>query len=209
MRARWRVPRGLGTMQGMSIPPELSPVELHRLLANMIRTGRVEQVRTQSPARCRVQTGDLLTDWVPWVSLAAGGEGQTRTWRSPAINEPCLLLSPGGDLCQAVALLGLFSSDMPQNGQSAQVQRTTYADGACVEYDSELSVLRVHGPKLIKLKSSSQIVLDSDVFVTGRLLVQRSIRANGAVVGAQGVWPPIPRQVPAMAQDQSDQGIAP
>lgn len=210
MRARWRARGAVGNMLHMSATaPEHSPLELYRLLANMIRTGRVVSVRTQSPARCRVQTGDLLTDWVPWVSLAAGGEAQTRHWRAPALDEPCLLLSPGGDLCQAVAVLGLVSSDMPQNGQSEQVQRTTYGDGTCVEYDSELSVLRVHGPKLIKLQSSSQIVLDSDVFVTGKLFVKSSIRADGAVVGAQGVWPPVPRQVPAMTLDRSDQGIAP
>lgn len=124
MRARWRPRVALGTMAGMSDQaPEHSPVELYRLLANLIREGRVEEVRPGRPARCRVRAGELLTNWVPWISLAAGGGQQTRHWRVPAIGEPCLLFAPGGDLGQASALVGSFSEDMPQGAESADVER--------------------------------------------------------------------------------------
>lgn len=102
-------------------------MELHRQLANIAREGRVEQVRTGSPARCRVRTGELLTTWVRWLSLASGGTQQTRHWRAPAVGEPCLLISPGGDLAQAVALVGLISEDMPQASEAGNVERHEFS----------------------------------------------------------------------------------
>lgn len=102
-------------------------MELHRLLSNIAREGRVEQVRTGNPARCRVRTGELLTTWVRWLSLASGGTQQTRHWRAPAVGEPCLLIAPGGDLAQAVALVGLFSEDMPQASESGDVERHDFS----------------------------------------------------------------------------------
>lgn len=110
--------------------PEHSPLELYRLLANMIRKGRVEQVRVGSagdPAACRVRTGDLLTTWVPWMVQAAGGSNQTRHWRTPAKGEPCLLFAPDGDLAQAVALPGIYSSDMPQGAADEDVERHDFS----------------------------------------------------------------------------------
>ncbi|MFC4623073.1 phage baseplate assembly protein V [Comamonas nitrativorans] len=117
-------------MPAMTTTPEHSPLELHRLLANMIRTGRVEHVRvgaSGNPAACRVRTGDLLTTWVPWFAQAAGGSAQTRHWRTPALGEPCLLLAPGGDLAQAVALPGIYSSDMPQGATDEDVERHDFS----------------------------------------------------------------------------------
>ena len=117
--------------------PEHSPLELHRLLANLLRTGRVEQVRVgtaSNPAACRVRTGDLLTTWLPWVAQAAGGSAQARHWRTPALGEPCLLLAPGGDLAQAVVLPGVFSDERPQGSSVAGAFRLDFADTAHIEY---------------------------------------------------------------------------
>lgn len=141
--------------------PELSPVELYRLLANMIRTGRVEQVRTGSaanPARCRVRTGELLTTWVPWVSQAAGGTGQARHWRTPAIGEPCLLLSAGGDLAQAIALPGLFSDDMPQGAASEDVERHDFSSTDFWEHNRPASTLRFEIAAAIELKVGGSVL---------------------------------------------------
>ena len=95
-------------------------------MQNIVRTGRVEAVTTRPP-RCRVRTGELLTDWLPWLTLAAGGVTQTRHWRVPAINEECVLLAPGGDLAQAMVLPGLVCEDMPQNSDAPEVERHNYS----------------------------------------------------------------------------------
>ncbi|WP_286999159.1 MULTISPECIES: phage baseplate assembly protein V [Comamonas] len=185
--------------------PELSPVELYRLLANMIRTGRVEQVRTGSaadPARCRVRTGELLTTWLPWVSPAAGGSGQTRHWRTPAIGEPCLLLAPGGDLAQAVALSGLFSDDMPQGAVSEDVERHDFSESDFWEHNRPASTLRFEIAAAIELKVGASVLhitpegtrlttpnytVDSpDTEFTGAVTVQKLLTFNGGIAGQAG-----------------------
>lgn len=185
--------------------PELSPVELYRLLANMIRTGRVEAVRPGSasdPARCRVRTGELLTTWVPWVSQAAGGSGQTRHWRTPAIGEPCLLLSPGGDLAQATALPGLFSDDMPQGAASQDVERHDFSESDFWEHKRPASTLRFEIAAAIELKVGASVLhitpegttlttpkftVDSaDSTFTGAVTVNGLLTFNGGIAGQAG-----------------------
>lgn len=84
-----------------------SPYEANRRIENLLRLCTVADVRTEHPARCRVQSGQLLTDWLPWLTLRAGGGAAT--WWAPAVGEQCLLLSPGGDLRRGVVLPGLYS----------------------------------------------------------------------------------------------------
>ena len=141
--------------------PEHSPLELHRLLANLIRTGRVDQVRVGTPgnpAACRVRTGDLLTTWVPWFAQAAGGSAQTRHWRTPALGEPCLLLAPGGDLAQAVALPGIYSSDMPQGAFDEDVERHDFSSSDFWQHRRSAGTLVVDIAQAITLNvGSSQL----------------------------------------------------
>ena len=84
-----------------------SPYEASRRIENLLRLCTVAEVRTTHPARCRVRTGQLLTDWLPWLTLRAGATAGT--WWAPEPGEQCLLLSPGGDLRQGVVLPGLYS----------------------------------------------------------------------------------------------------
>lgn len=174
--------------------PELSPVELYRLLANMIRTGRVEQVRTGSaadPARCRVRTGELLTTWVPWVSQAAGGNNQTRHWRIPAIGEPCLLLSPGGDLAQATALPGLFSDDMPQGAASEDVERHDFSELDFWEHNRPASTLRFEIAAAIELKvggSVLHITPEGTTLTTPELTVDSPASTFTGAVSVEGLF---------------------
>lgn len=93
-----------------------SPYEASRRIANLLRLGTVAEVRLVPTARCRVKTGDLLTDWIPWLTLRAGGKDGGSSWWAPAVGEQCLLLSPGGDLLQAIALPGIYSDAMPAPG---------------------------------------------------------------------------------------------
>lgn len=110
------------------------------MMANIVRTGRIDAVDTQA-ARCRVRTGELLTDWLPWLALAAGGTGQARHWRTPAVNEECVLLAPGGDLAQALVLPGLFCADMPQNAAAGEVERHDFSGSDYWEHDRAAGTL--------------------------------------------------------------------
>ncbi len=77
-----------GILAGME-----SVVDLRRLLSNVLRFGTVAEVDL-ARARCRVQSGELLTDFVPWLVPRAG---ETIEWSAPSVGEQVILLSPGGD----------------------------------------------------------------------------------------------------------------
>lgn len=109
-----------------------SLAEINRLLENLIRFGIVAEVQ-HVPPRVKVQTGGMLTTWLPWLAWRAG---ENREWDPPTLNEQVLLLSPSGQLANGVALTGLFSDLITANGDRAGLHRRTYADGAVVEYDS-------------------------------------------------------------------------
>lgn len=158
---RWRSREGLGTIDGMSFDsPDQSPTEQLRMMANIVRTGRVEAVNP-SIARCRIRTGELLTDWLPWLVLAAGGAGQTRHWRVPAIHEECLLLAPGGDLAQAIAIPGLFCEDMPQNAGAEDLERHDFSGSEYWEHN------RAEGALVFNIANSIALqVGDSTLTIT-------------------------------------------
>ncbi|MCW8199298.1 phage baseplate assembly protein V [Verminephrobacter aporrectodeae subsp. tuberculatae] len=92
-----------------------SPYELNRRIENILRAGTVAEVRHGKPARCRVKTGGLLSNWVPFVAGRSGGTA--RMWWPPKVGEQCLLLSPGGDMLRAVAIPGIYSDAMPQGSE--------------------------------------------------------------------------------------------
>ncbi|CDF94175.1 predicted baseplate [Pseudomonas sp. SHC52] len=105
---------------------------LARLIENLIRFGTIAAVQMQPP-RVQVKTGTLTTAWLPWVALRAGAD---REWNPPTVNEQVLLFSPSGQLGNGVALTGLFSDQIPANGDREGLHRVTYRDGTVIEYDS-------------------------------------------------------------------------
>ena len=117
-----------GTIKGMESPitqPE-SPLEIVRRMENLVRMGTIAEVRHSAPARVRVKTGELLTDWLPWFSMRAG---DCRQWWAPTAGEQCMVVSPGGDLRNGAVLLGVFSDGYPQNSDLPEEHRTTWANG--------------------------------------------------------------------------------
>jgi len=60
-----------------------SPYEIIRRLEGLIRTGTIAAVRHARPARCRVKTGNLTTNWIPWLAMRAAGENAS-VWGAPA-----------------------------------------------------------------------------------------------------------------------------
>lgn len=129
-------PRARGTMPGVDQPinQQESPYEAARRVNNVLRLGSVAEVRHAAPARCRVRSGDNLTDWLPWLSLRAGGAADGAAWWPPAVGEQVLLLAPGGDLAQAVVLPGVFSDQRPQGSSTPGACRLDFAADAHLEY---------------------------------------------------------------------------
>ena len=115
-------------MRGMDYP-DISDVI--RRLENLLRAGTIEQV-DHDAALVRVRTGGLLSSWVRAFARRAG---VVREWSPPSIGEQCLLLSPGGDIANGYALVGLYCDDHPANDNRANTEATLHPDGTLVEYD--------------------------------------------------------------------------
>lgn len=76
--------------------------EASRRISNAIRYGVVKEADYENALiRLELQDGELLTDWIPWITLRAGGD---KFWWAPEEGEVMMLLSPSGELANAVAL---------------------------------------------------------------------------------------------------------
>lgn len=112
--------------------------EILRRLANVVRLGTVAEVDLDA-ARVQVQydtdaDGDpLLSAWLPWLTGRAGAD---RTWWAPTVGEQVVVLAPGGELPQAVALPALYRDDHPAPADEASKHVTRYVDGIRIEVDT-------------------------------------------------------------------------
>lgn len=170
--------RAVAILRGMTDIAALS-----RLIENLIRLGTIAEVdhgslQDKRPARVRVQSGDLLTGWLPWAALRAG---TTRDWDPPTVGEQVLVLSPSGQTAQGIAITGLFSALIPANGDRAGLHRRTYPDGAVVEYDSEAHQLLATLPAggRVEIVAPGGFKLQGDVDIDGLVTVTRDVVAAG------------------------------
>ena len=75
--------------------------DLPRQSNNQIRIGTVAVVDL-ARGLCRVQAGEIQTDFVPWFVPRAGAVIE---WSAPSVGEQVLLLSPGGDVSGAASIV--------------------------------------------------------------------------------------------------------
>ncbi|MEW5251203.1 phage baseplate assembly protein V [Microbulbifer sp. 2201CG32-9] len=158
-----------------------SHTQLYRLLANLIRLGTIVEVQHRE-ARCRVQSGELATAPLRWISLRAGA---TTQWDPPAIGEQVLLLSPGGDLQQGLVLRGLYSQANPAPDNVGTSHLVRYPDGAEIRYDHEAHQLTATLPE----DGSAAITAGGGMTLNGPLTVNGDTRIVGAtqIEGATGI----------------------
>lgn len=130
--------------------------ELERRLNQMLRIGIVAEADYDA-ARVRVESGGLLTDWLPWLTQRAMAD---RSWWAPGVGEQVLVISPCGDIGQGVVLPAIYQDAASAPAADPHVHRHVYADGAEIEYDSGASVLRA------TLPGSAHVVATDEVTVT-------------------------------------------
>jgi phage baseplate assembly protein V len=131
--------------------------ELYRLLCNLVRTGVVAEIDL-ARQRCRVTSGKLTTDWIPWLASRAG---KSRTWWAPSVGEQVILLAIGGELDTAFVLPAVYSDDFPAPSASAEALHMTFSDGAVIEYEPETGALSATGIKSADIQASDSITAES------------------------------------------------
>lgn len=167
----------------------MNPNETNRQIANLIRKGTIAEL-DHAAARCRVTSGELTTNWLPWCAIAAG---TTIDWNPPTVGEQVILLAPGGDLADAVVLRGLYSETAEPPSQSEHTHTTKYPDGAVIEYDHEQHKLTATfpegahvllvAPETVEIRTTVLTVIASEsvTFDTPNAIVTGDLQVDGAI----------------------------
>lgn len=159
--------RARGTLAGMDTQADIS-----RRLENLIRLGTIAAV-DPGTARCRVSTGGLETEWLPWLAQRAGTD---RDWNPPSAGEQCLVICPSGDPAVGVVLLGIYSDSAPANDNSLDRRRTTYRDGAVIEYDTATHALRA----VLPAGGTAELIADGGIRIVGDITHQGDYMQTGS-----------------------------
>lgn len=129
-----------------------------------VRLGTVTQF---DATRCRVRVrvagdGDaaVRTGWLPWATWAAG---HLKVWSPPAVGEQCMVLSPSGDMAQAVALPAVFaqSGEFPAPSDNPLHTLLAWDDGAYVRYERDTHRMFMHAPAEVHLTAGERIKINA------------------------------------------------
>lgn len=165
----------------MDIQTQLA--DLARRVANMIRTGRVAEVDYAGP-RVRVQSGDLLTEWLPWQTRRAGN---TRTWDPPTVGEQVMILSPSGEPAAGIVIPALYCQDHPAPDASPNTHVVEFPDGAVISYNHASGALVANGIKTGLVQASEQVTCDTPhTIFTGAVTVQGLLTFLSGMNGTGG-----------------------
>jgi phage baseplate assembly protein gpV len=160
-----------------------------RRLAGLVRVGRVAETTGD---KVRVDIGEIRTHWIPVLAPAAGA---MRAWSPPSVGEQVLVLAPGGEPDQAVALAGIYSAASPAPSQDLEETRIEWEDGAAVSYHrgAKRMTIDLPGGKLNILAPGGvtiigDVTVDGDVIARGISLIEHI--HGGIVRGSAKTDPP-------------------
>ena len=164
-------------------PGLLDVVDLARRLSNLVRPGTVEAI-DHAAARVRIRSGELITDWLPWLTARAAATG---TWSPPTVGEQVLLLAPSGDLAAALVLPALYANAHPAPSASPNEHVIEFPDGATITYNHAAGSLAVQGIKTLTIEADTLVTLDAPAtVVTGTLTVQGLLTYQAGLAGTGG-----------------------
>jgi len=152
-------------------------------ISNQIRIGTVAEV---SGSHCRVQTGEIVTDFLQWLVPYAG---QVIAWSQPSVGEQVVLLCADGDLATGVVLRGLYSATFPAPSSTATLTLLQFADGAQIGYDSASHALTatLPGGGTAQVTAPGGLTINADVQVNGTLTVEGDANVSGTASAQQDV----------------------
>ena len=167
--------------------------DIAKRLANIIRIGAIFEIDYQT-AKARVKIGELETDFLPWVN---SNSLNNNSWNPPEIDEQVIILSPSGDLSQAVILPSFYKNNASDSDQN--IKSITYQDGSKISFNVSSGTLDLDLKGDVKIKvagnaeiEASQITLkgDTDLGDTGGQGVARIGDLVDISAGSSaGQWP--------------------
>ena len=143
--------------------------EQQRRLHNIATIGTVFDVNPDDQTM-RLDVGDNQTDWLPIPALAAG---QVRVWRCPSVGEQFLLVSPSGELANAIPVLSLYSNQHPSPSHDPNEIRVRFNDSDFLSVNTQDSQLT--------LKINDVIFDVNSTTLTGNLAVNGNVQVDGNI----------------------------
>ena len=157
--------------------------ESQRRLHNIATIGTVTHINADK-ALIRLAVGDNVTDWVNIPTIAAG---QVRVWRCPSVGEQYLLVSPSGELANAIPVMSLYSDHHPSPSINPNEIRIRYNDTDFCSIDVANSQLTMHISQIAN-RAATSIVWDTpSATLTGNLQVDGSINCGKSITAATEV----------------------
>jgi phage baseplate assembly protein V len=150
-----------------------------QIAGDLLRFGCIKTVDA-ARGTCTVETGDLITPPLPWVTMRAG---DLASWSAPSEGEQCLLICPEGDTEFGVVLLGLYCAAHPQPETDSQAHCLAFSDGARLSYNVASHALAaiLPGGGTVRLVADGGIKITGDVEITGNVKTSGNIAASGNV----------------------------
>ncbi|WP_265022312.1 MULTISPECIES: phage baseplate assembly protein V [unclassified Wolbachia] len=128
--------------------------ELNRKVANIIRIGLVKEIDYEK-AKVRVKIGDIVTDYLPWITSKAGKD---RDWSPPDIDEQVVVFSPLGELSLGVVLPGIYQEKYPALENKKEINSIKFQDGTKFTCDKEKHHLEIEVVDKITLKAGESSI---------------------------------------------------
>ena len=142
--------------------------DLAKRLSNIIRIGTIFEINVQT-AKARVKIGELETDFLPWAN---SNSGNNNSWNPPEIDEQVIILSPSGDLSQAVILPSFYKNNASDSNQN--IKSITYQDGSKISFNIASGTLDLDLKGDVKIKvvgnaeiEAAKVTLKGDVDLGG------------------------------------------
>lgn len=161
----------------------------NRRLENLIRLGRIASVTPSEPFHTvTVNLGDIVTDELRLLNLRSGKD---KTNDLPSIGEECVVISPCGDLAQAIVIGYLNNNDNPTPSQDPNIKLRIFEDGAVISYDTENHSLQALLPEggTATMTAPGGVTVNGKTTINGDLQINgnTSMTGNNAVGGGQSV----------------------
>ena len=159
--------------------------EQQRQKGNLSRFGTIAELDLAA-ARCRVKTGDLLSDWIPWFVPRAG---TTIEWSAPAVGEQGMLVCPDGDTIGAVFLRGVYSDSFAAPDAGEHVHLVRFPDGTTVRYDDAGHALEVTlaSGGTVTLTADGGVTINGDTTINGNVEINGDVQVNGKITASDDV----------------------
>jgi phage baseplate assembly protein V len=134
----------------------MNTADLNRRIESLIRLGTIAQV-DHGARKLRVQTGGLLTGWLPWPAEVGRNY---RRWRPLRTGTQVVLACPSGDPAQAVVIGVLYTVALDAPSTDPDVDLILFDDGSRIEHNASSGRLTIHAAGDLHLTAAGSIVIN-------------------------------------------------